>query len=145
MLFRKSGGTRWKITSSFSVFKGFCSCQLFPINRNWSLLFHPISPLQRGNRRRKERKGEIEGCVINCIIKHSQHNLLQAEYRTVLVKFGKHFVPAHATFCYLCVRFTELFQIFIASYILRQNKHYFNLADYLEISLRTSFTRNRVH
>lgn len=110
-----------------------------------SILFHLISPLQRGDRWRKERKGEIEGCVINCRIIHSRHNLLQAEYHTAIVKVGKYSVPAHAACCYLCVKFTELFKIFIASHILRQNKYYIKLGGYLEISIRTSFTRNRVH
>jgi hypothetical protein len=40
---------------------------------------------------------------------------------------------AHIACCYLCVKFTELFLIFIASYILRQNKHYIKLSGYLEI------------
>jgi len=62
-----------------------------------------------------------------------------------IVKVGKHPVPARAACCYLCVRFTELFKIFIASHILRQNKYNFKLAGYLEISVLTSFTRNRVH
>ena len=62
-----------------------------------------------------------------------------------IVNVGKHPVPAHAACCYLCVKFTELFKVFIASHILRQNKYYFKLVGYLEIPIRTSFTRNRVH
>lgn len=62
-----------------------------------------------------------------------------------IVKVGKYPVPAHAACCYLCVKFTELFKIFMASHILRQNKYYIKLAGYLEISIRASFTRNRVH
>jgi len=112
---------------------------------NLSILFHLISPLQRGDGRRKVRKGEIEECVINCRIIHSRRNLLQAEYHTCDSEVGKHPVPAHAVCCYLCVTFTELFEIFIASHILRQNKYYIKLAGYLEIAIRTIFTRNRVH
>jgi hypothetical protein len=39
---------------------------------NLNILFHLISPLQRDDRRRKETKGEVEGCVINCSIMHSR-------------------------------------------------------------------------
>jgi hypothetical protein len=118
--FGNRGALDRKILSVFQSSESFAlaSCSMTSI---LNILFHLISPLQRDDRRRKERKGEVEGCVINCRIIHSQRHLLQAEYHTAIVKDGKHSVPAHAACCcYLCVKFTELFQIFIASHILRK-------------------------
>ena len=71
---------------------------------------------------------------------HLKLNIIRA-----ILKVGKRPVQAYVACCYPSVEFTELFQIFILSYVLRQNKHYFKLAGYLEISTRTSFSRNRVH
>jgi hypothetical protein len=56
---------------------------------NLNILFHLISP-----RRRKETKGEVKGCVINCSIIHSQHHLLQAEYHTCDSEVWKTFLTS---------------------------------------------------